>query len=442
MSKIIVAGGGHGGIATAAQLAQAGYDVTVYEKKEKGTLGYDWVDSLDPKSFLVAGIPAAPEGKFVYKPNMTFLSNSQKTPVVTIVPDDPAQKEIRMERRDIYAHIIAHAENCGVKFEYGVVVKGPVMAGDRVVGLETDQGAVYGDLIIDACGVNSPVRANLPDVIGIQKHAGKYEKLYAYRGTYNLVDTGEEIKNPFSVVMLPGGTVGIGWATVVGDQVDYLLGRFDPITQEDIESTADFLRETRPWFGTELQRGGQVAELALRQPLALFVADGYAAIGDSAFMTIPIVGSGMANSFRASKMLADTVINDSTQTFSAETLWPYEVEYFQKIGNENAPTAAVKLLLTRVTAEQLDYCFDRRIITEKEMSRNANDDDLGKVKIDAELLARGKAIVENGPLSLILLRFLKDTLSARMVVKFLPKTYSRSGVLKWAAQYEAVFRPD
>ena len=34
-TKIIVAGGGHGGIAAAAILAESGYDVTVYEKQSE-----------------------------------------------------------------------------------------------------------------------------------------------------------------------------------------------------------------------------------------------------------------------------------------------------------------------------------------------------------------------------------------------------------------------
>ena len=37
-AKIIVAGGGHGGIGTAILLAEKGYDVTVYEK----TVGKIW----------------------------------------------------------------------------------------------------------------------------------------------------------------------------------------------------------------------------------------------------------------------------------------------------------------------------------------------------------------------------------------------------------------
>ena len=58
--KIIVAGLGHGGIATAAQLSAAGYDVTVYEQKSEGTLGYDWTDIFAPGALETAGIPMPP----------------------------------------------------------------------------------------------------------------------------------------------------------------------------------------------------------------------------------------------------------------------------------------------------------------------------------------------------------------------------------------------
>ena len=40
-NKIIVAGGGHGGIAAAMLLAKKGYDVTVYEKNAEDKMGYD-----------------------------------------------------------------------------------------------------------------------------------------------------------------------------------------------------------------------------------------------------------------------------------------------------------------------------------------------------------------------------------------------------------------
>ena len=45
-NRIIVAGGGHGGIATAMLLAKKGFDVTVYEKNCADNMGYDWTDGL------------------------------------------------------------------------------------------------------------------------------------------------------------------------------------------------------------------------------------------------------------------------------------------------------------------------------------------------------------------------------------------------------------
>lgn len=72
--KIIIAGMGHGGLAAAAILAKAGYDVTVYEQKSEGTLGYDWTDIFDPKAFAAAGLPMPPKTLYTYKEDMTFLT--------------------------------------------------------------------------------------------------------------------------------------------------------------------------------------------------------------------------------------------------------------------------------------------------------------------------------------------------------------------------------
>ena len=61
--KIIVAGLGHGGIAAAALIAKQGHDVTVYEKKSEGTLGYDWTDIFAPQALEIAGMKMPPEDK-------------------------------------------------------------------------------------------------------------------------------------------------------------------------------------------------------------------------------------------------------------------------------------------------------------------------------------------------------------------------------------------
>ncbi|MBR6940121.1 MAG: NAD(P)-binding protein, partial [Clostridia bacterium] len=51
MRKIIVAGAGHGGLVAACRLAEAGYDVTVVEKKERNETGHDWHDCIWKPAF-------------------------------------------------------------------------------------------------------------------------------------------------------------------------------------------------------------------------------------------------------------------------------------------------------------------------------------------------------------------------------------------------------
>jgi 2-polyprenyl-6-methoxyphenol hydroxylase-like FAD-dependent oxidoreductase len=93
--KIIVAGLGHGGIAAAAMLAKRGFDVTVYEKKSEGTLGYDWTDIFAPAALGIAEMPMPDEDKFEYKENMTFFAPTSKRSLTQHVPYD--ELEIKMD---------------------------------------------------------------------------------------------------------------------------------------------------------------------------------------------------------------------------------------------------------------------------------------------------------------------------------------------------------
>ena len=93
----------------------------------------------------------------------------------------------------------------------------------------------------------------------------------------------------------------------------------------------------------------------------IYIADGYAAIGDSAFMTVPIIGSGIANSMKASAILADAIMDDKEGCYSAKTLWKYQRGFYSEFGNGLAPLASIKLLLTRLNPDELDYIFEKEI---------------------------------------------------------------------------------
>ena len=436
--KIIVAGGGHGGIACAAQLAAAGFEVEVYEKNDRAHMGYDWTDIFDPKSLRAAHLPMPAKDKYEYKTNMTFIPPAGRTPVKQDVPEN--ELEIKMERKDIYDLIINHAEKNGVKFFFSQAITGALLAGDRVIGIQTEKGDVYGDMVIDACGCESVLRASLPAVCGIQKHAGDFEKFYVYRAFYNKLDA-EEPADPYKVYMLPNGRMGIGWVASEEEYADLLIGEFEPFTVEEAEQKAEFFRNDNPILGDKVLRGGYMVEIPVRQPLSIMVADGYAAIGDSAFMTVPVIGSGLANSFKASKMLSDTIIADRSETYSAETLWNYQVKYFKELGSGMAPLALVKLLLAKITPEQLDYLFDNGILGADELTISADSTSLGSMlSFDPSLFGKAKNLFQDKELTTLVIRLGRDIGKAAAICATMPKVYGRYTVQRWAKGYDRLFR--
>lgn len=435
--KIIIAGGGHGGIAAGMLLAQNGFDVEIYEKNKADEMGYDWTDIFDPKAFKAIGLPMPPENLYEYKVNMTFYSTNEQKPIIQDVPDN--EREIKMERRDIYSYLIGYAEKAGVKFNYGYTVLGPVIEGKTVVGIKTDKGDIFGDLVIDACGCESPVRSNLPESFGIQAQTSEYEKFYIYRAFFNKASD-EPVKDAYKICMLPEGKLGIGWVAIEENHTDLLIGRFEEFDMAEANRTANFYRSRNASLGTEVLRGNSFAKIPVRQPISKMVANGYAAIGDSAFMTVPMIGSGIANALKAAPLLATAVIKNKDKDYTAEALWEYQKTFYKEIGAGLAPLAIVKLLLTKLTPEELDYIFENDILTWREMTITADSTKLSKMlKFSPDMPARGVAIVKNKPILKKLLNLVKDMAKVIIALQGMPKVYDEQKVLAWTKKYDSAF---
>lgn len=436
--KIIVAGGGHGGIAVASILGRNGFDVIVYEKNSRDNMGYDWTDIFDPKALALAGIPMPSEDLYEYKENMTFYSPNERVAIRQRVPEN--QLEIKMERRDIYNLLIDTAEKNGVNFVYNCSIENAIIKDNRVVGISTSMGEIYGDLVIDACGCESPVRSSLPEEFGIERNAGKNEKFYVYRAFYNKAIEGT-VEDKYKVCLLPEGKLGIGWVATEEEYTDLLVGRFEPFDMAELERVADFYRGRNESLGKELVRGGQFVEIPVRQALSVMVANGYVAIGDSAFMTVPIIGSGIANSLRGAPILAKAIMDDRTQSYTAKTLWKYQYNFYKKWGAGLAPLAAVKLLLTRITPEQLDYIFENGILTWKEMTITADSTSITDFIHPAlDMPKRGLSIVKDKELLNKMLRVGSDIGKIITTCATMPKEYDKQKVKQWADKYDRIFK--
>ncbi len=438
MSRIIVAGGGHGGIAAASLLAKKGVDVTVYEKNPENGMGYDWTDIFDPKAFREIDMPMMPVTRFEYKEHMTFYSRNELTGLRQQIP--PEKLEIKVERSDLYRHIIKYARENGVKFEFEREILGPLTSGSRVIGVKTDKGNEYADLVIDACGLDSPVKKNLPASCGVNPETGKNNQFYVYRAFYNRA-TEDEVEDKYKVCLFGEGILGIAWIATEKEYTDLLIGRFEPFTKEETDRAAEFYRMNNPSLGRELKRGGQFVKIPVRQPLSKLVCDGYAAIGDSAYMTVPIIGSGIANCFRAAKMLADVVTDDTDRAFTEQTLWKYQAKYYTKLGAGYAVLACVKEALTLFTPDELDYLFDNGVITASDLSIDADTRNIFNIMHGNTLETYKTKVVEvvKDPALLKKLMRVGAKISAvAAVTSAMPRLWSKARVRAWVKAYETV----
>lgn len=437
--KIIVAGAGHGGLVAAKYLAEYGYDVTVFEKKREEDLGYDQYDSVHLDGFEKSGVPIPEEYK-VHRTGLAFaIPGSDLPPLVQGVKDGTYNVEIH--RKALYQHLLEPAKAAGVTFEFGCKIEAPIILGSRVAGLKTEKGDVYADLVIDAAGLYSPVRTGLPESFGIQKELQKYDFLHPYRAFYQRNPEAGEPENVYTVSMLPSPFCGIMWAIVKEDEVDVLVAAMENVSDEEIQNKIEELKAATPQIG-DFRRGGRLPDIPVRQPLSLLVADGYAAIGDAAFMTVPLKGSGIGHSMRAGKILAEVIAEDQNGFFSRESLWKYQTRFYEEIGSGAALMAIIKNELPAITAEDLDYFFRENIISSEMLEQFGSEAGMIKILTSikfSEIRDMARKIVGHQNVRRMLLRVGRNIARCKLVEQNLKSKYDSRSALKWANAYDSFF---
>ncbi len=376
--RIIVAGAGHGGLVAAARLAKNGFDVTVCEKNVRETLGHDWEDRFTFDVLLRAvGKEALPEGSWRCRGDCAFLSPRQNASVV-INFDETTRHKI-MERKTVIGMLLDHALTCGVNVEFGTTVTAPIIEGGRVRGVVTDKGERYGDLIIDALGVNSPLRSQLPKEFGIENNFERGDAFYACRAYYNRLEGFKDPAIPFEVYLYHEGEQGLSWFYTSFDSADVLIGRIDPLTDEKRDEILRVFRQKRPWLGERVLRGGQYAVIPVRRPLPVMVSDGYAAVGDSAFMTTPMNGMGIDLSINAGGLLADAVLADKSGNFNVDTLWAYNRDYHRIYGGATAANEGLKNALLNMSPDDVNHLFENAVIQSADLTGAGRNMNLGNL---------------------------------------------------------------
>jgi len=436
-TEIIVVGAGHGGLIAAAKLAKNGFKVQIFEKNNLDNLSWDWGDAFVPDVFDRLGMPMPDSSLYSRHGTSKFSCPNEKFQLNTSVPLE--KQNIFMERRILAKLLLDLALDAGAEINFNTKITKPLIKENEIIGVSTKDLEVEGDLVIDSAGINTPIRDQLPENYGIFHEFKRGEQFYTYRGYFDkLVQD-----SYFHVHLGYKYKRGIAWVNTFEEYADVLLGCIDPFKDGEIEVLTEDLRTMHPAIGKSLLRGGQVVLIPIRRTSPLLVGKNYALVGDAAFMTVPLIGSGIAYSMIAGDILAETVINAKEEfngLYDASTLWPYQRQYYKEIGGDTAFIEMIKDFLISVDDfSDLDFLFEKRILKSSDVESATGGAEF-KLKF-SDLMGRAFRGRSRIGLLLDLSKKLRSGAKAKKHFQNIPEEYDEKKVSKWIEKGEQFYEP-
>jgi len=436
-SKVLVIGMGQGGMIAAYYLAKSGYKVEVFEKEKKGNVSYPWFDDITFNIFEKVGIPAPDKRYYTQKSKWLFVSPDEKNSLA--VPPMPPMVEVSVSRRGLNEHLCGLCESVGCKLHFGSNVSSLIVENDVVVGIVADGKKLKADLVIDASGLHSPFRGQVPEKFGIQKSPNPDDLMSGFRAFYKRNEKAET-PDPESVLYVKHlDGVGISWCNLNDrNEVDMLCLRIGGMSGNTYRELDKALRKNHDILTDEAILAPRHVDVGVRYTLSRMVADGYAAVGDSAFMTMPFMGSGIEASMQAGKMLAETVIKTRKKGYSAKNLWAYQVAFYKKLGALYMAIDVAKRWALNLDPEYINWLFGCGAITSEDLKLLSTDEN-NEVSISPiEIIRKIGILLSNPSLIFGLLKTLVHAVHSLLVAISIPKKYSAKRVSKWQNKYESM----
>ena len=294
-----------------------------------------------------------------------------------------------------------------------------------------------------AGGMRSPFRAQVPNKFENQSKPGKDDVMYGYRAFFKRVEgmnpRDPEIKSTLYLKHL--GSVGISWCNLNEDNlVDVLIGRVGGLSDKEIEYTVGALRASNPILSNQLVSDRKV-EICLRMSIARAVADGYVAIGDSAFMTMPLMGSGIESSMKAGKMFADYVEENKIDEFTAKNMWGFYHKYMTTLGADFAFVDVLKRWALSLDPKTIDWVFGGGLIEKSDLALVTTDTSGEKPKMSAKSIIK-KVFLLLGHFGLVCkaIGCLTRSLKAKSIAKKIPAEYDEKKLAKWTKKYNKLIK--
>lgn len=430
--KIVIAGAGMGGLTAAENFGKLGFDVTVYEQSPSlGEMRYDWHDDVSPKIFKRLGMEMPAESD--KKRSWTFVSPGS---VVREFRQDEENADYSVERRPLNKMLYDRAAAVA-EIVFGAKVTAPVLEGNRVVGIVVNGKEVSADLVVDSLGVDSALKKGLPAAMNVTKHSAD-EVFTAYRAFYEKDGAAPVPKYTNKAYLKHMGECGISWAIQDHDPtlVNVLVGRGGGMSEKTLSDALACLKKDNPTIGNNVVRGGIITRIPVRYPATRMVANGYAAVGDSAYMTIPMLGSGIASSMLAGVMLAQSVGDSMSRgvkgadLFKVSNLWKYQVKVYRAFGAEHCAVDVMKRGVLGMDDEIIDWLLGSEMLTNEEIGKLACG---GMLRVGVKEAFRKMHVAGFKRLGTLIKvnNMLQKSLMAYRCAKNIPRNFNESIVKGW-----------
>ncbi len=426
--RIIVAGAGIGGLRAAALLGKGRADVTVYERADSASdMRYPWHDDVSPSAFTDSGLEL-PKDSFIKK-DWSFVAPDGSG--IRRMHEEESKADYSVWRTRLNAELVEYAEKyCAVRF--GKNVTALTSDNGRVTGVVVDGREEKADLVIDSTGLDSPLKQGAKS---ITRHSAD-EVFVVYRAFYEKNFEAPEAEHSNKAYLKHMGESGIAWAIQDGELVDVLVGRLGEMSDETLKRALSVLKRENPTIGEKTVMGGGIYRIPVRYPATRMVSDGYAAIGDAAYMTIPMLGSGIASSMAAAKMLSDVVAEaldagkSASEAASSENLWKYQRRFFTEIGANHCGVDVMKRGVLSFPDDMLGWLLTSSVLTNADVCSLAKGNPI-YIGFGEALKKVRTAGIGKIPALLKVNSMLTRSHRAIRLARRIPERYSAEAIARW-----------
>lgn len=431
--KIIIIGAGHGGLQAAKELSKNGFSVTVYEKNSPEKVSYDWWDEVEPSVFEELKITLPPNSRKTGR--TSFVAPFSETPLY--IEKEENADEWSIKRNSFVLLLVKLAEDAGAEIKFNTPVQKLIIENNEVKGVIVNDKKIFSDLVIDSSGIDSVFRKEVAKIFNITEKIDENDVFTVYRAFVKIMDGEKLPKNHKKKVYLKYlGMPGISWCICEPDGlVNILIGRVGNLHESEFNNALLKLKKANPVISDEIVMGGEFGRIPVRHPLTKMVGKGYVTVGDAAFMTIPLTGSGISNSLRAGEILAEEIIKN--KSVSVETLWKYQVKYYEEIGAEHFFTDYIKRTLLMSDTEDIKYIFESGIITEDDLCNFSSGN--GLKFTPQELMNKISKCMKKSYFVMTILSALIKGIKAKNQALKIPKIYDEEKIILWQRKVEGLF---